>query len=95
MCFSNALLKEEYGNLACFITLLWSRGNIYSSVRYSYLSIFSDDNADIFAASLLMSNCSFLSLFLSSTAMIIFYIISITFFLKREALSDARVLSST
>ena len=39
-------------------------------VRYSYLSIFPDDNADIFAASLLILCCSFSSLILSSIIMI-------------------------
>ena len=36
-----------------FIILLWSDGNISSLVRSSYLSILPDNNADIFAASLL------------------------------------------
>ena len=41
-----------------------------SPVRYSYLSIFPDDNAEIFAASLLTSYCSFSSLILSIIIMI-------------------------
>ena len=57
--------------------------------------IFPDDNADIFAASLLMSYCSFPSLVLSSVVMISFYILSKRFFLKRKVLSNARVASIT
>ena len=55
ICFSIALPRGEYVNLACSIILLWSDGNISSPVRYSYLSVLSDDNGDIFAASLLIS----------------------------------------
>ena len=58
--------QGEYANLACSITLLWSEGIIFSPVIYSYLSIFADDNADMFAASLLIQYCSFLSLILLS-----------------------------
>ena len=54
LCFSKAFPKEEYVNLAGSIILLWSNRNIYSPVWCSYLSIFPDDNADIFAASLLI-----------------------------------------
>ena len=42
-----------------------------------------------------MSYCIFSSLTLSSIVMISFYILSKRFFLKREGLSDARVLSVT
>ena len=45
--FSNVFPKEENVNLACFITLLWSWDCISSPVRYSYLSILPDNNADI------------------------------------------------
>ena len=38
--------------------------NISSPVKYSYLSILPDDNADIFAASLLISHCTFSSIIL-------------------------------
>ena len=51
--------------LACFIILLWSNGNIPSSVTNSYLSILPDDNANIFAASLLILYCIFSYLILS------------------------------
>ena len=78
----------------------WSLKNIAAGgmlvaggrVRYSYLSIFSDDNADIFATSLLILCCSFSSLILSSIIRISFYIISKRFFLERKGLFDARVL---
>ena len=64
-------------------------------VRYSYLSILPDDNADIVAFFLLVSYCTFSSLILSSVSMISFYILSERFFLKRKGLSDARVVSIT
>ena len=54
VCLSKAFPNGEYANLASLIIILWSGGNIFSPVRYSYLSIFPDDNADIFAASLLI-----------------------------------------
>ena len=53
----------------------------------------SDDNADIFAVSALISCCSFSYVTLSSTVMISFYIFSKIFCLKREQLSDAKVIS--
>ena len=57
---------------------------------------FPEDNAVIFAATLLISNGSFfLSPILSSLVMISFYILSKRFFLKCEELSDARVVSKT
>ena len=95
ICFSNALPRGEYINFACSITLLWSDVSISSPVRYSYLSILPDDNAEVFAASLLISYCSFSSLSLSSILLVNFYIISERFLLKREELSDARVVSTT
>ena len=78
-------------NLVCSIILLWSDGNIYLPVRYSYLSILPDENAEICAASLLILYCSFSSLILSSVVMINFYILSTRFFLKRKEFSDVRV----
>ena len=50
--------EREYANLAYSIICLWLEGNVSSPVRYSYLSILSDNNADIFAASLSISYCS-------------------------------------
>ena len=55
--------------------------------------MFPDENANIFAASLLMSYCSFSFLVLSPILLINFNILSKTFFLKCEGLSDARVVS--
>ena len=79
-----ALPRGEYLNLACSIILLWSDFNVSSPVRYSYLSILPDDNADIFTASLLILYYSFSSLVLSSIIMINFYILSKIFLLKCE-----------
>ena len=47
------------------------------------------------AASLLILYCGFLSLILLSIVMISSYILSKRFFLKREEISDARVVSVT
>ena len=87
-------LKGEYANLACSIIYLWIESKIYSPIRYSYLSIFPDDNADIFAASPLILYRIF-PLILLLIVMISFYIISKRFFLKHKGLSDARVASIT
>ena len=95
ICFSKAFPNGEYVNFACSIVCFWLEGNISSPVRYSYLSIFPDDNADIFAASLLISYCSFSSLILSSVVMINFYVVSKRFFLKLDELSNERVVSIT
>ena len=92
MCFSKAFPKGEYPNLACSVIYLLLEGNISSPVRYSYLSIFPEDNADIFAASLLILYYNFSSLMLSSIIVFSsFYILSERFSLKREASSDATV----
>ena len=56
-----AFPKGEYAKLACSITCLWIESKISSPIRYSYLSIFPDDNADIFAASPLTLYCIFSS----------------------------------
>ena len=64
-------------------------------MRHSYLSTLPEDNADTFVTSLLISYCSFLSLILSSIAIIKFHVHSKRFFLKDEGLSDARVVSIT
>ena len=93
--FSKAFPNVEYENLPFSIICLWLEGNISSPVIYSYLSIFPDDNADTFAAFLLMLYYSFSSLIVSSVVMISFYILSKRFFLRRERLSDARVAGIT
>ena len=82
-------------NLASSTIILWSDGRISLPARYLYLLTFPDDNGNIFAASLLILYCSFPSLILSPTVLISFYILSKTFFLKREILSDGRVVSIT
>ena len=93
VCCYKAFPKGEYVNLAWSITLLWSEGNIALSVRYPSLSIFPDDNADTFAASLLISYCRFSSLILLSIVLISFYILSKRLFLKggKGILTDSRV----
>ena len=63
-------------------------------LRYSYLSVLPDGNADIFTASLLISYYSFSSLILS-IVMISFYILSKRFFLKHKGLSVVRVMAVT
>ena len=95
VCFSKTFPKGAYANLPCSIICFWLEGNISSPVRYSYLSIFPDDYADIFVAFLLISCCSFSSLILSSIVTIIFYILSKRFFLNQEGLSNVRVVSVT
>ena len=44
--------NREYVNLAGSIICLWLESNISSAVRYSFLSIFPDDNANVFINSL-------------------------------------------
>ena len=95
VCVCKAFPKGWYVNLACSIICLWLEGNISSPGRYLYLSIFLDDHADTFTASLLKSYCSFPSLISSSIVMIIFYILAKRFLLRHEGLSDARVASLT
>ena len=58
--FSKAFPKGKYVNLACPIILLWSDDNVSSGVKYLHLSVLPDDKADIFAASLLISYCSYI-----------------------------------
>ena len=93
--FLNVLPSGEYVNLVCSVILPWWDGNIFSPVKYSYLSILPENNADVFAASLLMLYGSFLSWCLSSIVMINFYILPKRLFLKREELSDERAVSIT
>ena len=93
--FFKAFPKGKWLNLSCFIALLWSGANISSHSKYSYLSLFADDNADTFAASSLIFYCNFSSLILTSIVVISFYVLSKIFFPKRKGLSDARVPSIT
>ena len=73
-------------NLACLIVWLWLEGNVSLLVRYFYLSISPDDDANTYVAS------AFTSL---SIVMISVYILSKTLHRKRKGLSDARVASFT
>ena len=75
-CISNALPREEYVNLACSVILVWSDVNIPWPVRYSYLQVLPDNNADILAASLIASYFSVSSLILSSIVLISYLIIN-------------------
>ena len=59
VCFSKAFPKGKYANLAYSIIFLWLKGTISSPARNSDLLIFPVDQADIFAASLLIWYCSF------------------------------------
>ena len=93
--FSKAFPKEENENLASSLTPLWLGGSISSSVRNSYLSVFQDNNGQIFVASLLISYCGSYSLILSSVVMINFFVLSKRFFIKRQGLFVARVVSRT
>ena len=81
------LAKGEYVNLAWSIICLSLEDNISLPMRYSYLSIFPDHNADIFYSSLLVSYCSFSSIILSSIVMISFYILSKRFSFLWKVLS--------
>ena len=73
----------------------WFDGNISSLVRYSYLLILPDDKADTFAASLLISYCSYSSSIYSLIAMILLYIYFKRFFLNLKGLSDGKTVSLT
>ena len=87
-CLFKAFPKVEYANLVSSIICLPLEGSISSPVRYSYLSIFPDENANTFAASLLISYCSFSSLMLSAVVVISLCIFSKNFFLKHKELSE-------
>ena len=69
--------------------------NTCAPVRYSYLSIFPDNIANVFAASFLLWYYSFSSLILSSIVMISFDIFPRRLRMKRKGLSEARVVSLT
>ena len=73
--FSKAFPKGEYAKLACSIISFLLESNISQPLRYSYLSGLSEDNADVFSSSLLISYCSLLSLLLFSIVTISFYIL--------------------
>ena len=91
ICFLKAFPLKEKVNLACSILCFWSDGNISSPVRYSHLWILPDDQADILAATLLISYCSFLPLIWSLNVVIFI----IWFSLNLKGLSNASVASLT
>ena len=66
ICLSNAFSRSEYTNLFLCIIWLGLKVKSFSPIWYLYLSVFTDDNADIFPTSLLTSYCSFTSLIFSS-----------------------------
>ena len=83
-CFLNAFPRWEYVNLACFIIWLWLEGYVSSPVGYWYLSILSNENADAFTVSLLMSYWRFSSLIFSLIVLITFYILCKSLPLKHK-----------
>ena len=92
VCFLDAFPIVEYINSACFVIWIWSEGNISSPIRYSHLSILPDNNADSFAASLLMCY-SVSSLIFSSTDMETFYMVSKRWCLECKGLSAGKGIS--
>ena len=94
ICLGFNILRS-FPNLDCSVTVFWSEGNICYLVRYSYLWIFPENNADIFAAAPLRSHSNISTLIVSSIAMISFYTLSEKFSLKLKELSDVRVASIT
>ena len=66
-------------------------GNISSPERNSYLPILPDDNANIFAVSLLLLYNNFSFLIFSSIVMTIFYMPPKRLCLKHKRLSDGKV----
>ena len=75
--------------------MIWTDGNVYSSVKYSYSSILIHENADIFAAALLISHYSFSAKIVSSVVVITFSILSKTMHLKHGLLSAGKIVSFT
>ena len=89
VCFST----RRTCRLTC--SIIWTDGNVYSSVKYSYSSILIHENADIFAAALLISHCSFSAKIVSSVVVITFSILSKTMHLKHGLLSAGKIVSFT
>ena len=89
VCFST----RRTCRLTC--SIIWTDGNVYSSVKYSYSSILIHENADIFAAALLISHYSFSAKIVSSVVVITFSILSKTMHLKHGLLSAGKIVSFT
>ena len=87
--------KCIYPCIVSCITLCCCGGSISLLVRYFYVSVLPDNNADILAATLLMSCCNFWSLILSSMVMISLYPSSNRFSQKHNGLFNGRVVSMT
>lgn len=79
--FFNVFSRATY--LGCWIIWIGPKGNIYSSIRCSYLSVLPDANADIYAASLLILNCNFLFPIFFSIVIITLDILSNKVILKK------------
>ena len=94
-CFFCVFLKEWSVNLTSSIALYRFGDNTSSRVRYSYLSILPNDNADLFVAALLMWYCNFSSLILSLMFMTTPSKPSNKFIKESRVLSDGRVVSVT
>ena len=88
-CFST----RRTCRLTC--SIICTDGNVYSSVKYSYSSILIHENADIFAAALLISHYSFSAKIVSSVVVITFSILSKTMHLKHGLLSAGKIVSFT
>ena len=82
-------------NLVFCVILSCCGGSNSSSIRYSYLSILTDDNADAFVDILLMPYCNVSSPILSSMVLITLYISSSRFFRNRNRLYNGRAVSMT
>ena len=76
-------------------SIICTDGNVYSSVKYSYSSILIHENANIFAAALLISHYSFSAKIVSSVVVITFSILSKTMHLKHGLLSAGKIVSFT
>ena len=88
-CFST----RRTCRLTC--SIICTDGNVYSSVKYSYSSILIHENANIFAAALLISHYSFSAKIVSSVVVITFSILSKTMHLKHGLLSAGKIVSFT
>ena len=88
--FFKSLAKRRVNKFGLFYYLFLIDSNISSPVRYSNLSILSDDKTDIFAAFLLISHCIFSSSVWSSIVMILLFI-----YLKIFSKSDGKVVLLT
>ena len=87
------VFKRENIDIDFFNILRFCGSNTFSAAKYFYLSISSNDDADIFTASTLASFCYFSSLIFFPSEIISFCIADKRLYLKRIGLSDGRVVS--